>query len=237
MSIYIKSKNVTDTYSLGVKENDVTVVYITAEAEAYLEDDTIRGSILDANRDAITVNSVRYLLEEIPGTVVLFVDSDCSGQFTSTTNISPTILLSHAKAFNNAWVSSFAGSKAKNFTAKFSQGTLDMSKFKILTSCGTFAIAYPDIATANSKAHFSWFTYWLGKGLGANPNRETGTLGAFDHNLLPANVYQKSGAALTLDEAYKYVKANMTKEFTPVYRQYVSVWPANDKTAVFNLVP
>jgi hypothetical protein len=229
---------VSDAYSLGVKENDVTVVYFTADAETYFDSDKYRGALLDANRDGITVNAVRYLLEQIPGTVVLLVDSNCSGMFTSTENTSSDKRSMRAKAFNDAWVSAFSSSRANNFAAKGTDDdTLDMSKFKILTACGSLSNAYPDIVSADSGYRFSWFTYWLGKGLGANPNRETGVLGAFDPANLPANIYEVNGAAVTLDEAYKYVKAKMEKEFTPVYRQYVSVWPLNDKTAIFNLVP
>ena len=39
---------------------------------------------------------------------------------------------------------------------------------------------------------------------------------------------------VTLAELYSYVKARAKTEFTPVKWQTISVWPANDPTAILN---
>ena len=88
-------------------------------------------------------------------------------------------------------------------------------------------------STLNSSYHhFTWFTYWLARGLGVYANRETGAIPAFDEVLMQANIEQIDEYFVTLSEAYRYVKHMIDDETTPMVRQTVCVWPANDPVII-----
>ena len=212
----------------SIDTNDVTVFYYSghgtdARSQAY------RGAlcgadILTASDDScyVTVDDVQSYLDQVPGTVVVIMDSCLSGQFITAKSVTSGKKQAAVRAFNSAWISQLSKSKATNFTAKALTSSAFSSKYKILTASEALELSWG--GGANS---FGWFTYWAGLGLGRVANFTNGS-SASGSLLADAN----KDNAVTLQELYKYVSTNVAKEFDPVTQQHTQVWPANDNFAV-----
>lgn len=212
----------------AIDDSDVTVFYYSGHGTDG-DDLKYRGAlcgtdILTASDDScyVTVDDVQSYLDRVPGTVVVILDSCLSGEFITAKSASAGRKLAAVRAFNSAWVSQLSSSRAANFTAKALTGSAAASKYKILTAFEALEESWGGGAN-----DFGWFTYWAGMGLGRVPNASNGssTPGALKAD---AN----NDRAVTLQELYKYVSANVAKNFDPVAQQHTQVWPANDNFAV-----
>lgn len=213
-----------------VHEQDVTTICFVCDANMSINQSE-RGAIYCGN-EAITVNELQSALEKIPGTVILIMDCNLSGQYIAGKGTSSAATVVQENAFNKAWVDALSSSKASNFARKGLSGSTAKGKFKVLTSCGAMERQMYEVGDGT----FTWFGYWLAMGLGMTPNLATGEPGSFASGNLRANTMNPSVPVVTLLEAYKYTKAQMAKEFTPFRRQNVMMWPANDQTAIINMV-
>jgi uncharacterized protein YjdB len=228
-----------DLHNGGMDEDDVTVIYLTGDGyfAPGSEDNGALCNRFDFN-DRLTVAQVRTILEKIPGTVILIVDADCSGSFiTSKGAASKAQALARQNAFNRVWTDAFSSSRAVNYSAKGLADSEKKSKFKILTACSATGISQID--QTNKANQYSWFAYWLAKGLGATFGSDGlwNDYTTFTPATAPANANPKVDKVITLSELYKYIQAGIKSESTPLKWQTVSVWPANDPTAVINMTP
>jgi hypothetical protein len=102
----------------------------------------------------------------------------------------------------------------------------------VLVSCGATGAS-----RQNAAGKYLWVSYWLARGLGATfgSNGVHNDYSTFTPSAAPADLNQDK--VVTLSELYKYVQAGILSESTPTKWQTVSVWPANDPTAVINMTP
>ena len=217
------------TYSMD--EDDVTVIYLAGNA--YFSTDSEDNGALYGSppNGSLSVSDVRFALEKIKGTVILIVDADCSSAFiTSKGTASKAATPAQRKAFVDTWTGAFNARKA-SLTAKGLADSVNKNKFKVLVSCSTSGITQQ-----NSSGKYLLFTYWLARGLGATfaSNDYANPYTAFTPDSAPANAGKNKDKVVTLAELYSYVKARAKTEFTPVKWQTISVWPANDPTAILN---
>lgn len=214
----------------NIDTNDVTVFYYSGHGKDDASQ-TYRGAlcgidVFDTIDGLVTVSEVQSYLDQVPGTVVVIVDSCLSGQFITAKSASPAKRKSAARAFNGAWVSAFSGSKAANFTAKALTGSAVKSKYKILTACQPLELSWG----GTDSDGFGWFTYWLGVGIGRVPAEAGGgsTAGPLEADL-------NGNSLVTLQELYKFVSINVARDFDPVTIQHTQVWPVNDSFPVVNV--
>jgi hypothetical protein len=213
-----------------IDANDVTIFYYSGHGTDALSQ-YYRGALCGTDVDAIVdgyvpVSEVQSYLDQVPGTVVVMLDSCLSGQFITAKSASPAMKKAAAKAYTGAWVSAFSASKASNYTTKALTSSAVRSKYKILTACQPLELSWGG-STADG---FGWFTYWLGVGLGRVP-QETG--GGSDPGSMEADL--NGNNLVTLQELYKYVSANVQKDWDPVTVQHTQVWPVNDSFPVVNM--
>lgn len=226
----VKTKlNSLSSYSMD--EDDVTVIYLAGNAyfSTNAEDN---GALYGTTPNGfLLVGDVQFALEKIKGTVILIVDADFSGAFiTSKGTASKAATPAQRKAFVDTWTGAFDARNA-GLTAKGLADSVNKNKFKVLVSCSTSGITQQ-----NSSGKYLLFTYWLARGLGATfaSNDYANPYTAFTPDSAPANAGKNKDKVVTLAELYSYVKARAKTEFTPVKWQTISVWPANDPTAILN---
>ena len=107
------------------------------------------------------------------------------------------------------------------------------SKFRLLVACAPLEVSWVDPVGEQ----FGWFTYWLARGFGQTANRDTGSIGAFSgSSMLADSADGVSAGAITLTEAYNYVKSKISAEADLYIRQTTSIWPAGNMTAIVNTV-
>ena len=226
----VKTKlNSLSSYSMD--EDDVTVIYLAGNA--YFSTNAEDNGALYGSppNGSLSVSDVRFALEKIKGTVILIVDADCSNAFiTSKGTASKAATPAQQRAFASAWTGAFDARNA-GLTAKGLADSVNKNKFKVLVSCSTSGITQQ-----NSSGKYLLFTYWLARGLGATfaSNDYANPYTAFTPDSAPANAGKNKDKVVTLAELYSYVKARAKTEFTPVKWQTISVWPANDPTAILN---
>jgi hypothetical protein len=214
----------------SIDANDVTIFYYSGhgtDAAMQYYRGALCGTDIETSIDGyVAVSEIQSYLDQVPGTVVVILDSCLSGQFITAKSASPAKRKAAAKAFNGAWVSAFSGSKATNFTAKALTGSAVKSKYKILTACEPLELSWGG-SDANG---FGWFSYWLGVGLGRVPAEAGGgsTEGPLEADL-------NGNGLVTLQELYKYVSTGVALDFDPVTVQHTQVWPANDSFLVVNV--
>ena len=212
----------------SIDENDVTVFYYSGhgtDANAQAFRGALCGIDADGSDDSgyITVNQVQFYLDQVPGTVVVILDSCLSGQFITAKSISPGKKQKAIQAFNNAWISQLSKSRATNFTTKALTSSSFSGKYKILTASEALENSWG----GGDADGFGWFTYWAGLGLGRVPSSSGGGSASG-----PLYADKNRDSAVTLQELYKYVSTNVAKAFDPIAQQHTQVWPANDNFAV-----
>ena len=209
----------------GAGPEDVTIFYYSGHGAAYPTQGD-RGALVGTDNNIVTVDQVQAKLDKVPGTVVVILDSCLSGQFITSKSASPAAKLAQAKDFNQAWISKFSRSKATNFSSKALTSSSVKSKYKILTAAAPMEVSWG--------GKLGWFSSWLGMGIGMYIDWDATTV----EDLFDYDGYFRADAneddAVTLVEAYNYVKTKVNSESNQRFRQTTSVWPANDKTAIFN---
>jgi hypothetical protein len=213
----------------AIDEDDVTVFYYSGRGVS-IDSQFYRGALYGTDEAAIPVDMVQYYLDQVPGTVVVILDSAMSGQYITSKSASPAKALAASKAYANAWISKLSSSKATNFTSKALAASYVKSKYKILVACEPLETAYRDDAASG----FGWFTKWVAKGIGRVPNLTTGGSAA---GALVADANHDK--VVSLDELYDYVSLNLPldteyKWWDAVIQQHTQVWPANDNFPVVN---
>ncbi len=213
----------------SIGEDDVTVFFYSGHG-AGSSNQNERGALCATDGDIVTVDQVQSYLDRVPGTVVVILDSCLSGQYITAKSPSPAKRLAAAKAFNSAWVSKLASSKATNFSSKALTTSSVKSKYKILTASESLEYSSGSADTTG----FGWFTKWVATGIGRVPNLETGSSTAGN---LEADA--NNDKVVSLKELYNYVSVNLPTDteyawWDPIGQQHTQVWPANDNFPVIN---
>lgn len=168
------------------------------------------------DRNVLTLTQLAEWLEEVPGQVVVFIDSCGSGAAiyqpkgaASTTAYAP-------ETFNAAVVEAFAAHD-RGVLAPGDKGAFVVkNKFYVMTST-----AYLETGWSSSD-RFSYFTKWLTDGVGTSGD-------------MPADA--NADHVTTLSELYGYVsscaKAKVFNYEGETFQQHVQVYPANSSLGLF----
>lgn len=207
----------------GADENDVSVFYYSGHGAAG-NAQVQRGALCGVdNYTGVTVETVRKKLDQVPGTVVVILDSCLSGQYIQSKGASRAA----ASTYNQSIVSAFAASNANNYVqSKALTDSPIKGKYKILTAASS-------MNTSNSfgliidgvRVDGGLFTLFLAEGMGYDAVHEAAADLESDAD--------KDGV-VTLAEAYSYVDRNVKafeKNFNLSYQQ-TQVWPKGDRTAI-----
>lgn len=202
----------------SITKDDVTFFYYSGHGMSS-DMASARGALVGVDMNGVTVNRVQSYLDRVPGRVIVFLDSCLSGQFIQSKGVSGK---TPAQAFNQDVINCFAGSTAKNFSAKALTGSPYSAKYKILTACMPMQSSY-SLITTNPDDDFGVFTRAITNGLGKSKP--------------PADA--NGDRRVSLDELYRYVYPSVnnallgcTVDGQPI-EQTVMVWPANDSTCVY----
>jgi len=210
----------------AIDENDVTVFYYSGHG-AGSANQLYRGALCGIDGPIVTVDTVQSYLDQVPGTVVVILDSCLSGQYITAKSISPANRLAATKSFGSAWISKLSGSKATNFTAKALTSSTFKSKYKILVAAESLESSYG----SDSPFGFGWFTYWASVGLGRTPDTTNGSSSS-GSLLADFNI----DSVVSLQELYTFVTTSLMAEWDPIYQQHTQVWPAGDSFALVNKI-
>lgn len=137
-------------YNIG--KNDVTTIYYTGHG---MSSSTMkyRGALVGTDNTFITVDTIQSLLDRIPGTVVLILDSCLSGQFIQSKGGDPNVTAKTAEEFNRSVINAFQmQSKALPSSSK-------KSKYQIMTA--SKPLENSAWSTANYGFPISVYTYYL----------------------------------------------------------------------------
>lgn len=201
----------------GADADDVSVFYYSGHGAGSYTNPELRGALVGVDNVGVTVEAVRQKLDQVPGTVVVILDSCLSGQFIE----SKSLARAQSNAFNSEVIAAFSRSTATNYVSKALTDSPVKSKYKILTACAPLDLSY---SSANKYGNF---TYLLCYGLG-NYYKD----GAYVQVEMQADA--DGDEIVTLKEEYESIKSTMDRmnASTPYIRQQVQVWPAGDYTAI-----
>lgn len=176
----------------GATSNDVSYFFYSGHGAS--DDNTAYLCTVDENQDFISIDQLKQELDKIPGTKIIVLDSCFSGGFISR-NLNTTVVGNNT-SFNKKVIQKFTNSGTKYLTG---------STYKVLTassSTQTSVETYSD----EDKLYLGVFTKFLTAGCGYNGEYYADT---------------DSNNSVSLDEAYQYIKDNVTS-------QDVQLYPEND---------
>ena len=211
----------------GADDNDVSLFYIGTHG--WLGTGSDSGSLEGADGSKLLPTQLRDTLNQVRGTIIVFVDSCGSGALIKSADGSSgdadVFSKSDASSFNSAIISAFSGITVKT-------GELRASKYKVLTACAynTYSYAnWPEYPQPYIPAYNGWTYFSKGLCLAGGSNLETLTTLRGDTN---------HDSIVTLQEAYVYTKnycnsINNTYSGIPPEDMIVQVYPANSSYPLF----
>lgn len=204
---------ITSLYSKGIASSDITLFYYSGHG-VNSSNATYKGALSGIDGNIVTTARLRALLDNVPGTVIVMLDSCLSGAFVK--EGSKGITDSDLAAYNKAIVSEFS-------PVLLDPKSGGASKYKIMTAASADGLSYS--TTCFGSGFSGVFTYFLGCGSGWEAF--SGWMG------LDADAnYDR---ALTLTELYNYVKSNVDSFFSMTrYSQATQIWPAGDSFVVLS---
>lgn len=217
-------------YQIG--EDDVTYIFYSGHGAG--GDRAMRGALCGIDfsytkpNSYVTIDQLRVYLDQVPGTVVLILDSCMSGQAITAKGVSQNTPATKAemRAFEQSVVAAFSA-PSSGISAKATQSIIEnnpsKSKYKILVACKPMQLSW---ATTD----YSGFTRFLCEtgGITGLKNDSLIDIGAIKGDT------NKDGF-LSVKEAYSYTNPKAIKwckqfDVTP---QNMLVWPTNDSFPLF----
>lgn len=211
-----------------ITEDDVTVFYYSGYGKVNGTAEEL-GALCGVNynggsEDIVTIDQVQSYLDQVPGRVVVIVDSHMSGRFIREKSAG-AVSQSDLTNINNRIISAFATSTATNYNAKALTGSTVKSKYKIITSTAYNKVGYS--ASIGEKVHGLFSTYFA-DGCGWSVVSDRWGLS------IKADT-DRADKVLTVKELYAYTKKNVAKAAANSnVSQVVQAWPSTDKMAVIS---
>lgn len=214
----------------GAQEGDVSLFYISTHGDEFETLDGFNGDYAgclytypnpDTNdwyeRNVLTLSQLAEWLKEVPGQVVVFIDSCGSGAAIYNPKGRAVLSAPDPASFNEAVVDAFAAQDSAVMASGTGKGAFVVSnKFYVLTST-----AYLETGWSSSN-NYSYFTKWLTDGIGTSGS-------------MPADA--DSNALTTLKELYGYVRKQASEKVFEYdgeqYQQHVQVYPSGSSFGLF----
>ena len=200
----------------GAKSNDVSYLYYSGHGNNINGISYICTTDYAENKETqiklwISVNELREVLDKIPGTKVLILDSCNSGGFigkkvdaVATPTPQPSLAM-NSKEFNKNIQKAFGTSLLR----EHSVGYLTTNEYKVLTASSEDEYSFED-----KKEKVGKFTKVLSRIAGINGD----VVGDIDNN-----------GKISLEEAYTYLEDNV------VYTSHIQAFPRNDSYTIFEV--
>lgn len=226
----------------SITENDVTIFYYSGHG-LYSKTKSYRGALcgVDDYSDSsyVKVSEVQSYLDQVPGNVIVILDSCLSGQYIKAkgTTAEAAATAADLAAFNAEWVNSFSTSKAKNYNpnSKALTGSKVKSKYKILAACNSMESSYLagfDPYNGLPGGSYSFFTlsFWDGGSPYGTPKKmdaDTNKDGVV--SLKEMCAYTKKDVAALMKQRNKVLKRKD--------KQTVQAWPSGENFPVMAYLP
>ena len=198
--------------SYNIEKNDTTVIFYSGHG---ISGAPYNGALCGVDWDFLPVSRIRTYLDNVPGNIVLILDSCLSGQFIAAKSPqSPA-------AFNSDVLAAFSAPATKSLTQ-----SPQKAKYKILTASAPLQSAYISL---DRDLNCSVFSDFLAQALGEDFAKGKSSLLA-DKN---------SDAVVTLSELFSFVNARVNAYVAryPQAKQTTMVWPASDSFPVLARLP
>lgn len=196
-------------------DNDISFFYYSGHGLSDGITSDYHGALCTTDGSFYKLNDLAALLKQVPGTVIVAMDSCFSGQAIGK-SADGTVKAIDLKNFNDDVIDAFASAEGKTKAAFTS------SKFKVITACSRTQTSAETWYTNNPSFHFGAFTVALVDGAGFN--YATGAKFAS----APADT--NGDNSVTINECYKYVNA-WTDEVG--FSQNCQVYPTSCGTPLF----
>ncbi|MGN0437837.1 MAG: caspase domain-containing protein [Lachnospiraceae bacterium] len=205
---------IASTFS-GADSNDVSLFFYSGHGAS----DGSLCTVESYYDDTISMSYISSWLSQVPGTVIVLLDSCHSGSCINksadgkiTFSQKKAVTKSDLNAFNNSVVNAFAKADAKAKAASSKTGELCTSKFRVITACSKYEYSWCN----SSYSYFSYYTT-----LSAGVDYFTGAAASSS----PAD--SDGNGVVTINECYNYVRANTAED------QSAQVYPTNCTTRIF----
>lgn len=196
--------------------NDISLFYYSGHGvDAGSTTSTYHGALYTTAGEYFTLTDLASVLKQVPGTVIVMMDSCFSGQAIGK-SADGTVKAINLKNFNDDVIDVFANAEGS------SKAAFTTSKFKVLTACSRTQTSAETWYTSNPSFHFGAFTFALVDGAGFDYTT------AAKESYAPADT--NSDKKVTINECYKYVNA-WTDEVG--FRQDCQVYPTSCGTTLF----
>ena len=217
----------------GADENDVSLFFIATHGDSSdTANDNDAGSLRMASFDESTpewldICVLRDLLLEVPGKVIVFLQSCGSGAAVYASNGGSRLdaLAQAAQAFDARVIDAFRDADPGVEDSGYAANTGELrraNKFYVLT-----ASAYREESMGFEKLEYNVFTDWLDEGVGKSGDMPADKKYAGNNN-----------GMVDLHELYRYIsnvgdRTVMKREDHHYYYQHVQVYPANLRYTLF----
>lgn len=202
------AKMATDT---DITEKDTTVFYYSGHGgDTRIPGNPNNGALIGVDGNWVPVDDVRKMLDQVPGRVIVILDSCLSGQFIQSKGVT-------ADTYNQGILNAFAGSSNKALT-----DSSDASKYKILTAAQPMESAW---AIETKTKQYGIFTSFVTAAINGNRPADTGKDKRVSMNELYKYTNKNVKALLK--------KLNKSRSQANKISQSVMFWPMGDKSFVF----
>lgn len=208
----------------AIDDNDVTIFFYTGHGS---EDGSLIGKNVNSNAAFVSIGEIKHLLDAIPGTVIVMLDSCYSGQFIQ--NKSGVLMTPQREAFgalrfNSSWVSALQeGKPASAMSKSLVDPYYARGQYKILTACSPSQLSFAPSRPSTSFTMCSFFTTGLYDSIRLDGSPS-----------MAADVNKDK--VVTLSEMFDYSQSVVDRLLNLAGRpgdQTIMVWPQNDNTPVF----
>ena len=231
MSKKIKSDIV--TAFAGAQEGDVSLFYISSHGDELETMDGFYGEYAGClytypdtsfsdwyDRNTLTLSQLAEWLKDVPGQVIVFIDSCGSGAAIYTPKgraVMAAPAMDDGQVFNEAVVEAFASQDRGVLAASTESGAFVVrNKFYVMTSTAYLETSW------SSSSNYSYFTKWLTDGIATSGD-------------MPADANNNS--VTTLNELYKYVRNQAENKVFyyegDEFQQHVQVYPSGSSFGLF----
>lgn len=216
----------------GMDANDLTYFYYSGHGKDS-DRKCERGALVGVDGVTVPVDVVRFYLDQVPGTVVVVLDCCLAGQYIQAKGAGTPLTGERQQKLLSDMVDNFIGPSpalAAKGTVSLVSDNPQRNKYRIMVSCKPLQESWAAMSSPETgESAYSFFTYYLGEGLGVVGNGNT-----FSHlGTLPAD--RNRDGYVTLQEVHRYTAPKVMRAVRELDcpPQTVMVWPSRSSKTVF----
>ena len=216
----------------GMDANDLTYFYYSGHGKDS-DKKCERGALVGVDGVIVPVDEVRSYLDQVPGTVIVVLDCCLAGQYIQAKGAGTPLTGERQQKLLSDMVDNFVSPSpalAAKGTVSLVSDNPQRNKYRIMVSCKPLQESWAAMSSPETEeSAYSFFTYYLGEGLGVVGNGNT-----FSHlGTLPAD--RNRDGYVTLQEVHRYTAPKVMRAVRELDcpPQTVMVWPSRSSKTVF----